>query len=140
MFKDVDLTLLRRRPDVAFYFRYPLHHADFRELRDEPGGRLLGRFAAKPLYGQLTPEGRVDRSAPLNGRIAILFIPARARSSRAAHLYLTRLPRACLLRPDGRRNWPAIRHAAEHSLRRRARTGTLGARSTEGRQVGPAEG
>jgi hypothetical protein len=64
MFKDLDLSGLRRMPEIAFYFRYPLHHADFREVRDE--GRLLGRYASKQLYGRLTPQGKVDRSAGNN--------------------------------------------------------------------------
>ncbi len=55
MFQDLDLSGLRHMPEIAFYFRYPLHHADFREVRDE--GRLLGRYATKPLYGRLTPQG-----------------------------------------------------------------------------------
>ncbi len=86
MFKDLDLSGLRRMPEIAFYFRYPLHHADFREVRDE--GRLLGRYAAKPLYGRLTPEGKVDRSAGYDGQVAVIFLPARARSVRSARLLL----------------------------------------------------
>jgi hypothetical protein len=116
MLKHLDLAGLRHRPDIGFYFRYPLHHADFREVRAE--GRLLGRYAAKPLYGRLTPAGAVDRSAGYNGQVAVLFVPARARSVASARLFLTRMPRSRVARPDGRRNWPAIRAAAERAVRR----------------------
>ncbi len=118
MFKNFDLAALRKRPDIAFYFRYPLHHTDFHEVREQ--GRLLGRYAAKPLYGRLTPEGKVDRSAGFNGRVAILYIPPRARSPRSAELLFTRMPRGKVALPDGRRNWPAIRAAAERAVRRHA--------------------
>lgn len=116
MFKDLDLSGLRRMPEIAFYFRYPLRHADFREARDR--GRLLGRCATKPLYGRLTPKGKVDRSAGYNGQVAVLFLPAKARSIRAARLLLTRMPRSRVTLPDGQRNWPAIRAAAERAVRR----------------------
>ncbi len=117
MFKHFDLGRLRRNPRVALYFRYPLHHNDFRELRDEKSGRLLARYAAKPLYGRLNAEGRVDRSAGFNGQVAVIFIPAGARTAERADLLLTRLPRAQFARPNGRRNWSAIRRAAERALR-----------------------
>lgn len=116
MFKDLDLSVLRRVPEIAFYFRYPLHHGDFREVRDE--GRLLGRYSAKPLHGRLTATGRVDRSAPYNGQVAVIFLPARARSVRSARLLLTRMPRGRVTLPGGRRNWPAIRAAMERAIRR----------------------
>jgi hypothetical protein len=113
---DFDLQALRREPRIAHYFRYPLHRADFHELRQR--GRLLGRFAAKPLYGRLTKQGGVDRSAGHNGQVALIFIPARARSAHAAQLMLTRMPRAEVTTTGGRRNWPAIRAAAERALRK----------------------
>ncbi len=116
MFQDLDLAELRHMPEIGFYFRYPLRHADFREVRT--GGRLLGRYAAKPLHGRLTPQGRVDRSADYNGQVAVIFLPARARSIRSARLLLTRMARQQVTRPDGRRNWPAIRVAAERAVRK----------------------
>jgi len=112
-----DLKALRRESRIAHYFRYPLHRADFHELREH--NRLLGRFAAKPLYGRLTGRGRVDRSAGYNGQLALIFIPARARSVGAAQLMLTRMPRAQVKTASRRRNWPAIRAAAERALRKR---------------------
>ncbi len=117
MFKDLDLGHLRRDPEVGYYFRYPLYHSDFWELREN--GRLLGRVAAKPLYGRLTREGRVDRSAGFNGQIAALFIPARARSTRSAQLVLTRMPAGQVVLPNGKRNWPAIRAAAARAVKRK---------------------
>jgi hypothetical protein len=116
MSKGFDLSGLRRMPEIAFCFRYPLRSADFREVRHE--GRLLGRYATKPLYGRLTPEGAVDRSAGYNGQVAVIFLPARARSLRSARLLLTRMPRSRVTLLDGRRNWPAIRSAAERAVRR----------------------
>jgi hypothetical protein len=113
-FEDIDLAELRRVPGFAHYFRYPLRHRDFREVRI--GGRLRGRYAAKPLYGRLTPDGKVDRSAGFNGDIAIVLIPSRARTAKAAKLLLAHLDPSCVALPDGRRNWPAIRTAAERRL------------------------
>jgi hypothetical protein len=116
MFKNLDLSELRRMPEIAFYFRYPLHHADFREVRID--GRLRGRYAVKPLYGRLTPEGIVDRTAGYNGQLAVVFLPARTRNARSARLLLARIPRKRVTLPDGRRNWSAIRAAAERAVRR----------------------
>ncbi len=120
-FKNFDLGALRRNKQIAFYFRYPLYHSEFRELHDEATGRLLGRFAAKPLYGRLTKEGKVDRSGGFNGQIAVLFLPARSRTAEAAQLFLARMPKERVTLPNGRRNWPAIRNAAEQAVRRRLR-------------------
>ena len=115
VFEDFDLQALRHIPQFAYYFRYPLYHRDFHEVRER--GRLLGRMAAKPLYGRLTPEGKVDRSAGFNGQVAVIFIPARARTPRAAVLLITKLPRHLVTKDDGRRNWEAIYAAAETAVR-----------------------
>ncbi len=117
MFKNFDLAALKRNPQIAYYFRYPLYHSDFFELREN--GRLLGRVAAKPLYGRLTVEGKVDRTGSFNGQVAVLFIPARARTARSAELILTRMPRAAVVNAKGKRNWPAIRAAAARAVRKR---------------------
>ena len=115
MFEDFDLNELRHIPKFAYYFRYPLRHNDFHEVRDN--GHLLGRIAAKPLYGRLTQEGKVDRSAGFNGQVAVIFIPARARKLRAAELLLTKMPRRKVTKADGARNWEAILEAAETAVR-----------------------
>jgi hypothetical protein len=115
IFKHFDLTALRRDPQIAYYFRYPLYHSDFQAIR--ANGRLLGYAAAKPLYGRLTAAGQVDRSAGFNGQIAVLFIKSPARSARRAEILLTAVPPAELTRPDGKRNWPVIRAAAEATVR-----------------------
>ncbi len=114
-FKNFDLQALRRRPDIAYYFRYPLHHKDFHEIREN--GRLLGRFAAKPLYGRLTPGGKVDRSAGYNGQVAVIYIPARSRSARSAQLILTETAPETITLPNGQRNWATINQAAEKAVR-----------------------
>lgn len=114
MLQDIDLGELRRIPRIAYYFRYPLHHGNFRELRLDD--RVRGHYTAKPLYGRLTPQGRVDRSAGYNGDVAALFVPIDAKTLEAAEVVLTHLDPRCVTRPDGRRNWPAIREAAERRL------------------------
>lgn len=110
-------ALPRALPGYAHWFRYPLHDSDFRPLRGGDG-RLLGYYAAKPLYGRLDAHGRVDRSAGLSGEVAAVFVPSPARSWRSARLLRTRMPRDRVRRADGRRNWPAIRRAAEAAIRR----------------------
>jgi hypothetical protein len=115
MFEDFNLKVLRRVPQIAYYFRYPLRHRDFREVREQ--ARLLGRMAAKSLYGQLPREGKVDRSAGFNGQVAVIFIPARARTPRAAEVLITKMPRRQVTKADGRRNWEAIYAAAETAVR-----------------------
>jgi hypothetical protein len=115
MFEEFDLQALRRVPQFAHYFRYPLRHRDFHEVREQ--GRLLGRLAAKPLYGRLTREGKVDRSAGFNGQVAVIFIPARARTPRAAEVLITKMPRQRVTKAGGRRNWEAVYAAAEIAVR-----------------------
>ena len=117
MFDQFDFHALRRNPQVAFYFRYALHLADFHEVREQ--GRLIGRYAAKPLYGKQTTTGKLDRAAGFDGRIAVIFIPARARTARAAVVLITRVAAQQVTLANGRRNWPAIRAAAEQAVRRK---------------------
>lgn len=128
MFKDFDLGALRRNKRIAFYFRYPLYHSEFHELHDPKTGHLLGRFAAKPLYGRLTRDGRVDRSAGFNGQVAVIFVPARARNAAAVLLFLARMSKAQVTLPEGRRNWPAIRATAERSVLRHLKVKQIGER------------
>ena len=103
------------------WFRYPLHRHDFHPLRDADGARLLGYYSAKPLYGRLDAEGRVDRGAGFDGRIAGVFVPSPARSWARAELFFADMPGDEVARADGRRDWPAIHAAAERQLRKRNR-------------------
>ena len=114
---SLDPARLGALPGFRHWFRYPLHARDFHALRG--ADRLLGYYAAKPLYGRLDAHGRVDRDAGFDGRIAVVFVPSPARSLRRARLLLARAPRATLRRADGRRDWPRIRASAERALRRR---------------------
>jgi hypothetical protein len=112
-----DLDELRWVPRISYYFRYRLHRRDFHELRIQD--RLRSHYTAKPLYGHLTPEGRVDRSAGYNGDVAALFVPIKAQMVHDASLILTHIDPQRVTLATGRRNWPAIREAAEHSIRER---------------------
>lgn len=107
-------------PGFAHWFRYPLHRHDFHALRVDDGAaaRLLGYYAAKPLHGSLDARGRVDRSKGFDGSIVAVFVPSPARSWRHARLVHGRMPAERVQLADGRRNWPAIRRAAEASIRR----------------------
>lgn len=95
-----------------YYFRYRLHEKDFRPAIDAQG-RTLGHFCAKPLYGRLDHRGRVDKSAGFNGEIAITLV-----EPEEGHLTLlfTHLPKEEIVRPDGHKNWPAIREAARRRI------------------------
>lgn len=115
MLDDLDLGELRRIPRVSYYFRYRLHRRDFHDLHVQE--RLRGHYTAKPLYGRLTPQGRVDRSAGYNGDVAALFVPIEAQTVHDANLILTHIDPQRVTLATGRRNWPAIREAAEQSLR-----------------------
>src|SRR5574340_94954 len=115
MLDDLDLDELRRVPRVPYYFRYRLHRHDFHDLLVQD--RLRGHYTAKPLYGRLTPDGRVDRSAGYNGDVAALFVPIEAQTVHDESQILTHIdPRRGRL-ATGRRNSPAIREAAEHGIR-----------------------
>ena len=109
-------TLASTLPQFRHYFRYPLHAADFRELRVD--ARLLGYYAAKPLYGKLDAHGRVDRGSGFNGDVMAVFVPSPARSLKRARLVRARMPRAHVRRADGRRDWAAIRRVAERAILR----------------------
>lgn len=122
-------------PGFAHWFRYRLHAGDFRALRaDGDRGRLLGYYAAKPLYGRVDARGHVDRSAGFNGRIVAVFVPSPARSWRHARLVRARTPRDRVRRPDGSRDWPAIRRAAEAAIRRGLRAPAVQADAAHARK------
>lgn len=106
-------------PRFRHSFRYSLHRHDFKRLHAKRGERLLGYYTAKPLYGRLDEEGRVDKSAGFNGEIAGVFVPSPACSWRQAELFFAKMPKEKVARPDGRRNWPAIHAAAELALHER---------------------
>ncbi len=107
-------------PGFAHWFRYPLHADDFRPVRasDEVHARLLGYYAAKPVYGKLDAQGHVDKSAGFNGDLVAVFVPSPARSWRRARLVRAHMPPRRVRRADGSRNWPAIRRAVEAAIRR----------------------
>lgn len=112
--------LPRALPGFAHWFRYRLHAHDFHSLRQDDGedAHLLGYYAAKPLYGKLDAQGRVDRRAGFNGEVVAVFVPSPARSWRRARLVRARMSRRNVRRADGTRNWPAIRRTAETAIRR----------------------
>jgi hypothetical protein len=114
MLDDLDLDALRRVPRISYYFRYPLHRRDFHALKLRRS--LRGHYAAKPLYGRMTPDGRVDRSGGYNGDVAALFVPVDARSADDASLIVAHIDPAEVALDSGRRNWPAIRAAAVHEI------------------------
>lgn len=108
--------------EFSHWFRYSLHAGDFHAVRDTSSdASLLGYYAAKPMYGKYEAHGRIDRSAGFNGQIMALFVPSPARSWRHARLVRARMPRERVQLANGRRNWPAIRHAVENAIRRLAR-------------------
>ena len=111
--------LPRDLPQFRHWFRYPLQRRDFQPLRAVREERLLGYYTAKPLYGRLDAAGRVDKSAGFNGEIAGVFVPSPAHSWRQAELFFTNMPKGEVARPNGQRNWPAIRAAAEQALHER---------------------
>ncbi len=114
MIDDLDLEELRRVRRNSYYFRYPLHRGDFHELKVRE--TLRGHYTAKPLYGRLTPSGRVDRSAGYNGDVAALYVPVEARNVGDASLFVAHIEPADVALPSGQRNWLAIRTAAEHEI------------------------
>jgi len=114
--KHIDVNALRRDPQIRFYFRYTLHSGDFFTIR--ANNRVLGRATAKPLYGRLTPQGRVDRSRGFNGQIAIVFLPAHSRGLEPSKLLFTRIKRQVTTTAGRRRNWNAILAAAAAKIKR----------------------
>ncbi|MBL7733839.1 MAG: hypothetical protein JNL51_00140 [Chitinophagaceae bacterium] len=96
-----------------------MHRSDFHSLRI--GDRVYGHYAAKPLYGKLTPEGRVDKSTGFNGDIAALFVPLAARGPDEAELFIAHATPEDLVLRTGKRNWKRINEtAAEFIIKRLA--------------------
>ena len=114
MIDDLDLKALRRVPRITYYFRYPLHRNDFHAMKVR--NELRGHYAAKPLYGRLASNGHVDRSAGYNGDVAALYVPVAARGIDDISLLKAHVDPQEVTLPSGRRNWPAIRMAAEKEI------------------------
>jgi hypothetical protein len=117
---DLDLKDLRKIPRIGYYFRYELHRHDFHELTYK--SKLRGHYAAKPLYGQMTSEGRVDTSGSFNGNIATLFVPISAKSIKDTRLFITHTNPATLTIENGKKNWKVINGAAERYIKRKIAT------------------
>lgn len=110
MIDDLDLDKLRKIRRIGYYFRYPLHRDNFHELRIRD--HTYGHYTAKPLYGRLTAQGRVDKSAGLNGDVAILFVPSEARTFDDVELFIAHTTPANIQLPGGKRNWKEINETA----------------------------
>jgi hypothetical protein len=110
MIEDLDLGELRKLRRIGYYFRYPLHRDHFHDLiiRDH----IYGHYTAKPLYGRLTPEGRVDKSAGFNGDVAILFVPLEAKHPDNVQLFISHTSPENIMTPAGKRNWKKINETA----------------------------
>ena len=110
MIDDLDLDKLRKTRRIGYYFRYPLHRNNFHELKI--GDLTYGHYTAKPLYGRLTAQGRVDKSAGFNGDVAILFVPSAARTFDEVELWIAHTTPSNIQLPAGRRNWKVINETA----------------------------
>ncbi|MFT3750685.1 MAG: hypothetical protein QM768_20405 [Agriterribacter sp.] len=114
MIDDLDLDELRKSRRIGYYFRYPLHRNSFHDLRINE--HLYGHYTAKPLYGHLTPEGRVDRSAGFNGDVAVLFVPLAAKTTDDVELFISHTAPENITLPTGKRNWKNINEVAAKFL------------------------
>ncbi|WP_300600885.1 hypothetical protein [Niabella sp.] len=114
MIDDLDLDALRKTRRIGYYFRYPLHRNDFHDLKID--NELRGHYTAKPLYGRLTPEGRVDTTAGFNGAIAVLYVPLKAGDPDQATLFITHTTPDVLRLSNGKRNWKKIRAVAVKAI------------------------
>ncbi|MCC6288899.1 MAG: hypothetical protein IT249_13535 [Chitinophagaceae bacterium] len=102
MIDDLDLDELRRRPGIGYYFRYSLHRNDFHDFKI--GDHVYGHYTAKPLYGRLTPEGHVDKSAGFNGDVAVIYVPLEAGNTGKAELLISHTAPKNIQLPTGKRN------------------------------------
>ncbi len=117
MIDDLDLDELRKTRRIGYYFRYPLHRNNFHELKIRD--HIYGHYTAKPLYGRLTPEGRVDKTAEFNGDVAVLYVPLKAKTSDEAELFISHTAPKNIQLPTGKRNWKKINEVAVKSITRR---------------------
>lgn len=117
MIDDLDLTELRKSRRIGYYFRYPLHRNNFHDLKIKE--RLYGHYTAKPLYGRLSPDGRVDKSAGFNGDVAVLFVPLEAKAPTDVERFISHTMPEDILLPTGKRNWKKINAIAVESIIKR---------------------
>jgi hypothetical protein len=117
MIDDLDLDELRKTRRIGYYFRYPLHRNSFHDLKIRD--HIYGHYTAKPLYGRLTPDGRVDRSAGFNGDVAVLYVPLEAKTPDEAELFISHTAPSNIQLPTGKRNWEKINEAAVISITKR---------------------
>ncbi len=110
MIDDLDLEKLHKTPRIGYYFRYTLHRSNFHELKI--GNHIYGHFTAKPLYGRLTAQGRVDKSAGFNGDVAIIFVPSAVKTLDDVELFVAHTTPASIQLPGGKRNWKVINETA----------------------------
>lgn len=114
MIDDLDLDALRKLRRIGYYFRYPLYRDNFHDLRI--GDQLYGHYAAKPLYGRLTPDGKVDKSAGFNGDVAVLFVPLAAKTPDQVTLLIAHAAPVHMRTPSGKRNWKKINEIAVEAI------------------------
>ncbi|HMR82983.1 MAG TPA: hypothetical protein PKE30_07625 [Niabella sp.] len=117
MIDDLNLDELRKTHRIGYYFRYPLHRSNFHDLKI--GDDVCGHYTAKPLYGLLTPEGRVDKSGGFNGDVAVLFVPLNAMVPDDVTLFITHTEPENIRLATGKRNWEKINEIAIKSLMKR---------------------
>jgi hypothetical protein len=117
MIDDLDLDELRKTRRIGYYFRYPLHRNNFHDLKIR--NHIAGHYTAKPLYGSLTPEGRVDKSAGFNGDIAVLYVPLKAATPDDTELFITHTAPGNIQLANGKRNWKKINETAEKYITER---------------------
>ncbi len=117
MIDDLDIDELRKSRRIGYYFRYPLYRSNFHDLKTRD--HIYGHYTAKPLYGKLTPEGRVDKSTGFNGDVAVLFVPLTARGPDDVELFVTHTAPENLVLPSGKRNWKKINEIAAAAIIKR---------------------
>lgn len=117
MIDDLNLDALRKLRRIGYYFRYPLHRDNFHDLRI--GDHLYGHYTAKPLYGRLTGEGRVDKSAGFNGDVAVLFAPLAVNAPDDVELLIAHSNPEHMILPSGKRNWKKINEIAVAAITKR---------------------
>jgi hypothetical protein len=114
MIDDLDLDELRKTRRIGYYFRYPLHRNNFHDLKIRD--HIYGHYTAKPLYGRLTPEGRVDKSAGFNGDVAVLYVPLEAKTPGEVELFIAHSTPQNIQLSTGKRNWEKINEVAVQSI------------------------